>query len=458
MGSTLPETDTESVDLNDMDDAEAERLDVALSTAFKLLKKPATGNNKKKSKIERATQTTVMHFRIRCLELLEIYLKTNPTMSITLEIMLALFNMIEFCTTSDLQSLSVRVDRVLKRLLGIRSFETIDDVSEQQLAELIKSLVEKKVNPVMLSQHNQLLSKSFAFVISNSQQLTKPNSKKSNSSTLDLILEYAKEFVRSRNPSVQFNLLQDIFKIRWTGVWQIAQCLAETGLQLSTRSFRRSQVMELLAQMYKNHGFLTQHTDPFNKINRLIEKTLQTYLTFAQNLPQFSPKEFTSVVSLLCEMHRCHKMQTFKTTLNWTQVGTQIQDIRKKVVLVSIQAYATFCRYLGLKLIKKVENGHAEVAVPVSAETVDSDEPTQNGTTQHSDDKQNRKRKTETATTVDNKKQKKLKKTERLRIASAGFNGFSFGNVSTKELINSDEDVDAVQASSNEDASSSDED
>lgn len=173
LGATIPvDTDADSVDLNDMKDEEAERLDEALSAAFQLMKKSgssASGNSKKKSKKERTTNTTVMHFRIRVLDLIEIYLKTNAALSITLEIMLALFNMIEYCTDGDLKPLSDKVDRVLKRLLALRNFENVDDVTPVHLRDLLKSLVEKKVNPITLSAHNQLLSKSFGFLISNSQ-------------------------------------------------------------------------------------------------------------------------------------------------------------------------------------------------------------------------------------------------------------------------------------------------
>lgn len=436
LGSTQRDTDANSIDLNDMNDDEAERLDAALSVAFQMMKKTsgAGNNSKKKSKKERATKTTVMHFRIRVLDLIEIYLKTNPTLSISLEIMLSLFNMIEYCIDGDLKPLSDKVDRVLKRLLALREFANTEDVTMENLCDLLKSLVEKKVNPISLSAHNKLLSKSFHFLISNSNSVTGDSTL-----ILNLIQEYAKEYITSRNPTLSFNLLQDIFKIRWIGIWNVAQCLAEEGLQITTiRSFRRTQIMEIITLMYQNHGFINNETvvDIFNRLNKSIEMNIGAYVKRLKDSEQISQKEFIALLNLLLAIHKCYKSDAVKSKLNWILIGEQVQAIRQNVTVESISAYTRFCTMLGLKILKKAHiNGEPNVK--------------QNGLGQKvtlqdvSKEPEPKKRKLENNIEIGySKKEKKLKKAERLRMASEGLNGFSF---SDKTCINSDEDVDDIE-------------
>lgn len=89
----------ESVDIDDMDEEEGRRLDKALSEAFSMLKGPKTN---RKSKKQLKDDRILMHFRIRAIDLLEIYLKsehvgTEASLSSYIDIMLVLFSLLEFC-------------------------------------------------------------------------------------------------------------------------------------------------------------------------------------------------------------------------------------------------------------------------------------------------------------------------------------------------------------------------
>lgn len=89
----------ESVDIDDMDEEEGKRLNKALSEAFRMLKGSKTN---KRSKKQLNDDRILMHFRIRAIDLLEIYLKsehvgTEASLSTYIDIMLVLFSLLEFC-------------------------------------------------------------------------------------------------------------------------------------------------------------------------------------------------------------------------------------------------------------------------------------------------------------------------------------------------------------------------
>lgn len=430
LGTTAPETDTESVDLNDMDDAEVERLDKALSEAFQSIRKKPNSSLKKKTKKERATNTTVMHFRIRVLDLLEIYLEKSPNLMITLDILIALLGMLEYCKTDkDLKSLSNTVDRVLKKLFAIRQFSSVDDITEDLLVDILSKLVERKVSPNVLEEHNKLISKCCIFLISASDLLA---ANEQNQKFYHLIEDYLEKFLKTRNPMFAFSCFRDIMKIRWHGVWKLGQILVERGLlaKNEAKGFRRSQAIELLNVIYKNHGFIAQDIKRFNKLNKTIEKHLEEYVKWLQAMPQISPKEYHTLLELLRDIHKCSKtIEGYNSSINWKNVCDGIQEIRKHTTLLKYQMYATFCNQFQLPIIKTVENG---------VQKTGKGQNLQNGNHNSSSvqTKQNGvalKRKADTI--IENKKQKKLakklKKQQRLKIASDGFDNtitFSHSN------------------------------
>lgn len=422
-------SDTDSVDLNDMTEEEATRLDNELGQIFQSMKKSGT---KKKSKKERIIATTVMHFRIRVLDLIESYLKSAPSMEICLEIMLALFGMVELCVDAELKPLSDRLDKVLAKLLSLRNFESVANVNEEHLCKLLDGLMQRKVNPAVVEVFHKLLSKSVAFIVSNLHLIAAQNG-----SVLAAITKYATEFLDTRNPNMNFVLLKDIFKLRWNGIWSIGVSMAEHGFDSTNqnlRPLRRMQLFDLLGQLFKNHGFIKQNSESIGKWSRKIVGRVIKYVDGMQQMDKVQPKEFLALTTLLCEIHKCSRnvdILKLNEKFDWTEVGEKVQNIRRKIVLLSLDSYQAFCRLNGMKVVKKTEvrvadrNGHSTVV--------------ENGSTSTSNKKQKRKPQAssddvEEETTKANKKQKKLSKEERLRIASEGLNGISFASVSVDDV------------------------
>lgn len=366
LGSAAPETDTDSVDLNDMNDAEVERLDAALSDAFKLMRNSKTtmdgpgqtGKGKKKTKLERATNTTVMHFRIRVLDLIEIYLKTSPALAITLNILTDLIPMYEQCVgNKDQQALVNRLQRVLRMLLNLREFTGHDDVSEIKLYELFQGVINVKENPIAINEQNKMRSNLCAFLIFVSQLLKSPDP-----ILLEAIALCLENFLKVRNPKVPFSVFVDILKTRWMGVWRLAQVIAASSLLQpdKCRPFRRSQAIDLLSIIYKNHAFIAQNATEFNGYFGKIEAAIQDYIQWASKKTKpnqmFTSKEFSSLLILLQEIHKCSQnIDAYKCSMKWPKISEHIQTIRERIHIDSYQSYVTFCKRFEIKEIKNNE-------------------------------------------------------------------------------------------------------
>ncbi|KAJ6625239.1 Myb-binding protein 1A, partial [Pseudolycoriella hygida] len=416
--------DTDSVDLDDMTEEEAARLDKGLSAVFQSMKK---SNPNKKSKKERTIATTVMHFRIRVLDLVEIYVnvKSPPSMEICLEIMLALFGMVELCVETEQKQLSERIDKVLTKLLAVRHFENVENVNEDHLHKILDALIQRKVNPAAIETYNKLLSKSLTFIVSNLHLAAQQNG-----SVVSAITNYATQFLNTRNPTMSFTLLKDIFHLRWIGIWLIGVAMAEHGFDSTKqrpRPLRRMQLFELLGQLYKNHGFIKQNAELIKKRSRKIVGSVVKYLNFMQEMNKVYPKEFLALTALLCEIRKCAQnadIPKLNETIEWKEVAEKVQNIRRKVVLLSLDSYQTFCQLNNVQVLKKSD------VVERNVETINENDDHSAKENINEKKKRKRQKSLENAENVKaNKKQKKLSKAERLRIASEGLNGISFSSV-----------------------------
>ena len=132
----------ESVDIDDLSDGQMENLDKALSSAFQEFRKarPVRKNNKKLPK----DQTALMHFRQRCLDLIEVLTDKELSISLSSAALMPLLSLIEV-TVKDppLKPLMDRARSILRKLTNIRRFGDSNDVKMDDLVKLLQSLFSK---------------------------------------------------------------------------------------------------------------------------------------------------------------------------------------------------------------------------------------------------------------------------------------------------------------------------
>ncbi|XP_011211843.2 myb-binding protein 1A [Bactrocera dorsalis] len=432
--------DMASIDLNDMSEEQGRKLDEALAEAFKAMRKTGGGGAAaKKSKSYRVKITTVMHFRIRVLDLLEIYLQQQPPLLIAIEIMLALYNMLPYCVGDELKPLQTKVEKVLQKLTTLKCDTA--DVQEDELVAFIRLIVEQKSPATAFEVMNKMRNKCIIFLVNNANKIAAEKSVECKK-VLTLCQEYIQEFLQSRNPSVNITLLSDIFRLRWTGVWNLAVTLTHDGLNMKTRAFRRIQIYEILEVLYKNHDL--QRLDVSSTKQRLgeIENVLGTHIkTLAANTNvEVSPKEYSVLLQLLLQAQKTHQRLQLKSTLSDVSIGQAVQGMRADSSALLLR----YCAAYKLPVVrnkekqklngKHVEDNAEEANGQSEKEVKDRAEGSENGVVE--EQKKKRKKTTDIAL----KKLKKQKKEQRLQIASAGLNGgFAFVRPTSQEEESGDE-------------------
>ncbi|KAI8122708.1 Myb-binding protein 1A [Lucilia cuprina] len=414
--------DMESVDLNEMTEEEGRKLDEALANAFKALKKTNGGGSQtKKSKSYRVKTTTVMHFRIRVLDLIEIYLQQKPSLLISIEIMLALFNMLEYCVGDELKPLQTKVEKVLTKLTSHKNYTTDEELKEDNFVDFIRLIVEKKAPAVVYEIVNKMRNKCTCFLIANASKI---NADQNTDKILKLCQEYTEEFIKSRNPTVNITLLSDIFKLRtWRNVWNMAEDLTQHGLSVQTRTFRRIQIYEVLSVLYKNHELQKQNEELAKKHFKKIEKSLSNHLkALSENTSvKHSPKEFQTLLDLLLNAEKTHQRLKLQSVLSAEITLSSVQNLRKLIRLESAQVYQRFCNTFKLEVIRNTDvQNKTKTQQQVSESESENDVETNGDEQETKSESKAQKRK---AAAKDLRKQKKQKKQQRLEAASRGLNG-----------------------------------
>ncbi|XP_058447529.1 myb-binding protein 1A [Malaya genurostris] len=420
LGNANPETDTESVDLDDMNEEQGRKLDEALAAAFKMFKQ---SKKTKPTKAEERVETTLTHFRMRVFDLIDIYLKNSPNMIICLELMLYVFEMLPVATKEvKHKQILDRYRQIFNNLTKIKQFNSDTmDVSPEQLSQILTDLMEKVAKGAYFPEKNQYLIKACQFIVICSQLLEQNVSEGKTSNIDKTFCKYLKEFIPDRNPPLTLNVFQSLFRMNWVGNWRLAKALAENGLKKDVRIVRRTQALQLLKELMKNRRFLAANFKTSLKSLGSIVKYLANYIDEQQHSSTVAQNEFSELVQLLLELHNFQRQHPEPQLLSWEQVGLLIQKLRRiNLSSHNMNQYVRLCKQLHIKPIKNVQlKTDSQKTVKTNDEKSELTE--EHETKVHTENGTVKRKKGPTSS-----KQKRLKNEERLKSASLGMESVSF--------------------------------
>ncbi|EFN85221.1 Myb-binding protein 1A [Harpegnathos saltator] len=251
LGDAATKTDEEDIDVDQINDDEAKRLDKSLATAFKILRVNRQGRNKKQEKTDQA----LTHFRVRVIDLLDIYLETYPSMAIIVDIIVPLFSLLEFCIKDPHQKpLEHRIRACLRKLAAVKKFNDITNVDDNLLTTVLKVLIEKGERSASIYQEiSDKLAECCTFLVRYMQQTNL-----SMEGVINIYDENLTAFFKKRDCVLSFMLFKGVLQLCWKGNWQLASALVDFAFDSSIRYFRRSQALELLLIFYNNNRLHTQ--------------------------------------------------------------------------------------------------------------------------------------------------------------------------------------------------------
>ncbi|XP_058117348.1 myb-binding protein 1A [Anopheles ziemanni] len=408
LGRANPETDTESVDLDEMDEEQGRKLDAALSEAFRAFRQAKSSNKKKgPTKVEQQIDTVLTHFRMRVFDLIDAYLKHEPDMIICLELMLYVFEMLPIAMRegSKYGAILNRYKQIFNTLVRIKEFrQNAQDVGAEQLNQILRDLIDKVAKGVAFPERNMYLLKACQFIVLCSQMLESHDRKEKQNGRetlqVDTIFgDLLADILTNRNPPIALNMFQTIFRMPWTGNWHLAVRVATGGLKVgSIRGIRRIQVLQLVRGLLHNRRFVSLDL-PLAKqsLATICNDAVAPYVAELKGAisggdRSIGQNELLELLQLLLEIHRLQpqleagavvskklqKQQKTHQLLHWETIGQHVQAMRRFTLSSqTMSCYRQLCNRLGLT---PIGNGDIlEVEANGDSSTRTPDIPTING-------------------------------------------------------------------------------
>ncbi|KAF5294318.1 hypothetical protein FQR65_LT10771 [Abscondita terminalis] len=395
LGNNGYHTDEESVDLDDMDEDDAERLDQALSNAFKQFK-PNRGKSKKQTKKDEA----LTHFRIRALDLIEIYLDSEPSLLSCLEMVPPLLQILEFTIRDDHQKpLLMRIRHCLRKLTGVKKFDSLDGVTEEVLGDLLNGLLDKGTkNSMLIQDMSNEISECCVFIV---KCALMPPLQGCQGMMIDILSNALNVYFKQRDCLIPYVLFKSVFQLQWRGNLVFAPMLFGFAFNNEIRPFRRNQALDLLQIFYAQRGVDHTFTAAVAKHEtELCDQAIAMFDGFCRspNAKDVKEKFVVNLFNLLKSVSKRNQ------NVDWKTVGQKIREFRSHVPL-SQDAKRTYNQLCGALAIPRVVRMQPEVT---KIDRTDSDE------------------KPATNKRAEIEKQKKEAKTRRAQSMSEGLAQFSF--------------------------------
>ncbi|KAF3421961.1 LOW QUALITY PROTEIN: hypothetical protein E2986_00122 [Frieseomelitta varia] len=318
LGDVSIQTDDDDINVDNIGEEEGKRLDESLAAAFRLLRE----NRQSRSKKQEKSAQTLTHFRIRVIDLLEIYLDCAPSMVIVLDMLLPLFTLLEYCIKDPYQkSLQDRVRSCLKKLSTIKKFKDTENIDEELLIVILKALIEKGERTT--SVYHEISDKSAeccTFLVKCAQQANISTDK-----ITEIYGENLTSFFKRRDCVLSPLLFKSILQLQWEGNWQLASLLVDFAFDSTVRSFRRGYALEFLTIFYNNSRLINLNTKD-SSIRMKLEKKL-----------------CRNTISTLQEIINMHKNKQAVTT-NGTEIGKEIRQ--RYIYLLLILLRSIYTRHL----------------------------------------------------------------------------------------------------------------
>ncbi|XP_030378773.1 myb-binding protein 1A [Scaptodrosophila lebanonensis] len=297
--------DASSVDWNDVDDEQGDRLNAALERAFVAFK-PNSGKSKKQlpTKSERISSTALLHFRIRVLDLVELFVVKKPQMDVILDALCSVYQ-VHKLTNADkkLKPLHEASTKLLRKLLT-------QNIVQQPKKKANKQALIDCIEHFMAPSEEQQLTNSGAQPVKPSADTTLWRNKcvaylvaqyeggSDDKNIWSLLDDYLRDWLAKRNSAHSLGSYEALLQTQWPGRAKLAATLAE-HLQLErTRAFRRVQILSVLVKQSRQIQAALAGNE---QIARQFKRSIQDFAeqVLASEKDKVAPKERQLLAKLL---------------------------------------------------------------------------------------------------------------------------------------------------------------
>jgi len=313
--------DSESdIDMDEIPDDEMAKLDEKLVGAFKALGGRKDGLGKKKAAL---TSLANMHFKLRVLELVELYLNHSPKPALTATIVPALIESLDKAIRSE-SSVEPLVQRLLSVLSKAAKIKVEGDVSSDTGDQVVKALTDLmelgSSGSAVVNTLANIFPRLTTFLLRIGEQGGKMEEmQKLYSTSLSSWLHQS-----------SCVLPNDVFKLAmshsWPGCWSLAKTLASSSFSSDVRQFRRVASITLLSSLLQNKGMVINNTEEVQTVvKELLPALTEELVKMKDTMGKVKPKYVYEMFTILHGI----KNTPSDELVNWDMIVETLIDIAK---------------------------------------------------------------------------------------------------------------------------------
>ncbi|GFX24076.1 myb-binding protein 1A [Trichonephila clavipes] len=310
LGPAAEESDAESIVLSD---SEMFKLDESLAKAFRGAVQ--TGHTQLND-----DDKTMLHFRIRCLDLVTAYLKTDPPLYMVLHCIQPLISAYEFGHKNKNQSqLLNKAVSTLQTLVKIKKFEHLNDVKMSELKEHLETFVSKCHKETNMAVAKKLCSICVLMVLCFRRlEAQKSPEKKSKEHPiyLKIYMTALETFVKSNSSNMLPQFFVSFMESCSDLAWNFIGPCKEYAFNTDIRIFKRTQCLGLIIEALKfSKGQTSVTTEQWLDIgNSLIPNAVESLKNVLDN-PKVKPVYLTELLNVIYATYSIIKEKTNKSLL-----------------------------------------------------------------------------------------------------------------------------------------------
>lgn len=331
------------MDVDQISPEEGKRLNESLGNAFKLLMEHRNLAKKKKTKSAQLADKALLHFRMRVLDLVELYLRHNPQMEICLEILVFFYELMPFAYNQP--NFYKRFEKIFTQLSQLKTFslETVQNVTQKNLAEIFNRILEKLSQEKINVQQQPYFKCACTFMIYSSHILQNLTPEEDDE-MLRIVLQHLRTYLNSRNPVLHFTTFTKILSSQWPGNFKLAKMIADEGLRPDIRALRRTQSIQMLLEFFKNSNIFRQHE---KKSMKYYGKICEHILAYVNGLEEVSQSEFLELITFTMYV------RNLKNFTIRDELVAAIQKFRSKLILKLniLNAYKSMCKVFNIEFV-----------------------------------------------------------------------------------------------------------
>jgi len=313
--------DSESdIDMDEVPDEEMAKLDEKLAGAFKALGGRKDGLGKKKAAISSLAN---MHFKLRVLELVELYLNHSPKPALIATIVPVLIESLDKAIRSEssLEPLVKRLMSVLSKAVKTKVEGTVSSETGDEVVKSLTGLMELgSSGSAVVNTLGKIFPRLTTFLLRMGEQGNK----------MKELQELYSNSLSAWLHQSSCVLPNDVFGLAmahsWPGCWALASSLATSSFSTEVRQFRKVASITLLSNLLQNRFIVNNSTDEVQKIVKELAPALTNELSKLKDvMGKVKPKYVCELFTILHAI----KNNPSDETIDWKLVVENLQNICK---------------------------------------------------------------------------------------------------------------------------------